>query len=221
MVCLFGFHNNDAWVQMIAAARVASVPVIYTTPVSRADGADVVMLPTDPSAETGVPPLTNAVEGTAEPGFPDEISPRPEDYVFLKRRPSAFYGTGVVELLHMPMRPGSGIATSIGERETAVRSCRCKCSWKRLAAPFGEHERNRVAGEINRLTERLPCRADFCGSDRQSAPRLRPPVTGSTGPIPGRKMYSPPRILRRRLCPALRRMVVARLWLSPAEPTTS
>ena len=54
----------DAWVRMIAAARAAGVPVIYTTPVSRADGADVVMLPTDLSAETGVPPLTNAVEGT-------------------------------------------------------------------------------------------------------------------------------------------------------------
>src|SRR2546430_5415514 len=53
----------DAWVQMIAAARAAGVPVIYTTPVSRADGADVVMLPTDLSAETGVPPLTNAIEG--------------------------------------------------------------------------------------------------------------------------------------------------------------
>jgi hypothetical protein len=79
---------------MVAAARTASVPVIYTTPVSRADGADVVMLPTDLSAETGVPPLTNAVEGTAEAGFPDDIAPRPEDYVFLKRRPSAFYGTG-------------------------------------------------------------------------------------------------------------------------------
>ena len=37
----------DAWVRMIAAARAAAVPVIYTTPVSRADGADVVMLPTD------------------------------------------------------------------------------------------------------------------------------------------------------------------------------
>src|SRR5207244_10496645 len=50
----------DAWVQMIAAARGAGVPVIYTTPVSRSDGADVVMLPPDLSAETGVPPLTNA-----------------------------------------------------------------------------------------------------------------------------------------------------------------
>jgi len=60
----------DAWVQMIAAPRGAGVPVIYTTPVSRSDGADVVMLPTDLSAETGVPPLTNAIEGTAEAGFP-------------------------------------------------------------------------------------------------------------------------------------------------------
>src|SRR4030095_9589411 len=81
-----------AW---LGAARAAGVPVIYTTPVSRADGADVVMLPTDLSAETGTPPLTNSIEGSPDAEFPDEIAPRPEDYVFLKRRPSAFYGTGV------------------------------------------------------------------------------------------------------------------------------
>src|ERR1700734_761318 len=113
----------DAWVRMIAAARAAGVPVIYTTPVSRADGADVVMLPTDLSAETGVPPLTNGIEGTEGAGFPDEIAPRPEDYVFLKRRPSAFYGTGVAELLHMLRRNvviiGGG-ATNRGV-ETSVR----------------------------------------------------------------------------------------------------
>src|ERR1700720_2613024 len=97
----------DAWVQMMAAARAAGVPVIYTTPVSRADGADVVMLPTDLSAETGVPPLTNAIEGTAEAGFPDEIAPRPEDYVFLKRRPRAFYGAGVAERRNMLRRDPS------------------------------------------------------------------------------------------------------------------
>ena len=91
----------DAWVQIIGIARTAEMPVIYTTPVSRIDGADVVMLPTDLSAETGVPPLTNAVEGTADADFPEEIAPQPQDYVFLKRRPSAFYGTGVAELLHM------------------------------------------------------------------------------------------------------------------------
>jgi maleamate amidohydrolase len=113
----------EAWVRVIAVARTAGVPVIYTTPVSRADGADVVMLPTDLSAETGVPPLTNGVEGTAEAGFPDEITPRPEDYVFLKRRPSAFYGTGVAELLHMLRRDTiiiGGGATNRGV-ETSVR----------------------------------------------------------------------------------------------------
>jgi maleamate amidohydrolase len=113
----------DAWVRMIAVARAAGVPVVYTTPVSRADGADVVMLPTDLAAETGVPPLTNAVEGAAEAGFPDAIAPRPEDYVFLKRRPSAFYGTGVAELLHMLRRDTviiGGGATNRGV-ETSVR----------------------------------------------------------------------------------------------------
>jgi maleamate amidohydrolase len=113
----------DAWIRMIAAARAAGLPVIYTTPVSRADGADVVLLPTDLSAETGVPPLTNGIEGTPEAGFPDEIAPAPEDYVFLKRRPSAFYGTGVAELLHMLQRDTiiiGGGATNRGV-ETSVR----------------------------------------------------------------------------------------------------
>ena len=99
------------------------MPVIYTTPVSRADGADVVLLPTDLSVETGVPSLTNCVEGTPDAGFPDEIAPRPEDYVFLKRRPSAFYGTGVAELLRMLRRDTiviGGGATNRGV-ETSVR----------------------------------------------------------------------------------------------------
>jgi len=112
-----------AWVRLIAIARAASIPIIYTTPVSRADGADVVLLPTDLSAETGTPPLTNAIEGTDGAGFPDEIAPRAEDYVFLKRRPSAFYGTGVAELLHMLRRNTILIAGGATNRgvETSVR----------------------------------------------------------------------------------------------------
>jgi len=113
----------DAWIRIISVARAARLPVIYTTPVSRADGADVVLLPTDLSAETGVPSLTNAVEGSDEAGFPDEIKPRVEDYVFLKRRPSAFHGAGVAELLCMLRRDiiiiGGG-ATNRGV-ETSVR----------------------------------------------------------------------------------------------------
>jgi maleamate amidohydrolase len=91
----------ESWAVLINSCREMGIPIIYTTPVSRADGADVVMLPTDLSAETGTPPLTNTVEGSEGAEFPDVIAPRPEDYVFLKRRPSAFYGTGVAELLHM------------------------------------------------------------------------------------------------------------------------
>ncbi len=135
----------DAWVRMIAVARAAGVPVIYTTPVSRADGADTVLLPTDLSAETGVPSLTNAIEGTAEAGFPEEIAPRPEDYVFLKRRPSAFYGTGVAGLLHMIRRDiivigggatNRGVETSV--REAFNRDLACivvrECCWSSDAA---------------------------------------------------------------------------------------
>src|SRR6202166_3730726 len=59
----------DAWVRMIATARAAGLPVIYTTPVSRADGTDVVMLPTDLSAETSVAPRTHGGEGSAQDGL--------------------------------------------------------------------------------------------------------------------------------------------------------
>ena len=113
----------DAWIALIGACRARHLPIIYTTPVSRADGADVVLLATDLSRETGVPSLTNCIEGTPEAGFPDEIAPRPEDHVFLKRRPSAFCGTGVAELLRALRRPAlviGGGATNRGV-ETSVR----------------------------------------------------------------------------------------------------
>ena len=113
----------DAWVTLIGGCRAHGLPIIYTTPVSRADGADVVLLPTDLSVQTGVPSLTNCIEGTPEAGFPEEIAPRPQDYVFLKRRPSAFYGTGVAELLRLLRRRAlviGGGATNRGV-ETSVR----------------------------------------------------------------------------------------------------
>ena len=113
----------DAYIRLIVACRALRVPVIYTTPVSRADGADVALLPTDLSVETGTPSLTNCIEGSRDAGFPDEIAPSPEDYVCLKRRPSAFYGTGVADLLRMLKRDTiliGGGATNRGV-ETSVR----------------------------------------------------------------------------------------------------
>ena len=113
----------EAWVRLIAVARATRLPIIFTTPVSRADGADVILLPTDLSVETGTPSLTNCVEGSDDAGFPDEIAPQRDDYVLLKRRPSAFYGTGVAELLRMLGRDTiiiGGGATNRGV-ETSVR----------------------------------------------------------------------------------------------------
>src|SRR5258708_3052861 len=98
-------------------------PTSPPPPPTPSDGADIVLLPTGLSVQTGVPSLTNCVEGTPEAGFPEEIAPRPEDYVFLKRRPSAFYGTGVAELLRLLHRTGlviGGGATNRGV-ETSVR----------------------------------------------------------------------------------------------------
>jgi maleamate amidohydrolase len=156
----------DAWVRMIAVARAAGLPVIYTTPVSRADGADVVMLPTDLSAETGVPPLTNGVEGSAEAAFPDEIAPRAEDYVFLKRRPSAFYGTGVAELLHMLRRnvvvigggaTNRGVETSVREAFNMDLACVVvrECCWGGDAAAhaYSLDKAMKMYGRIRRLEQ--------------------------------------------------------------------
>jgi len=113
----------ESWAVLINGCRELGIPIIYTTPVSRADGADVVMLPTDLTAETGVPPLTNTVEGSEDSEFPDLIAPKPEDYVFLKRRPSAFYGTGVGELLRMLRKDAIIIGGGGSNRgvETSVR----------------------------------------------------------------------------------------------------
>src|ERR1700730_2096341 len=76
----------DAWVALLGVGSAGAMPIIYTPPLSRADGAYVVLLPTDLSVQTGVPSLTNCIEGTPEAGLPEELAPRPEDYVYLKRR---------------------------------------------------------------------------------------------------------------------------------------
>ncbi|MCC7367096.1 MAG: cysteine hydrolase [Chloroflexi bacterium] len=113
----------ESWAVLINSCREMGIPIIYTTPVSRANGDDVVMLPTDLSAETGTPPLTNTVEGSEDSEFPDSIAPKAGDYVFLKRRPSAFYGTGVAELLRM-LRKNTIIIGGGGSNrgvETSVR----------------------------------------------------------------------------------------------------
>src|SRR5206468_8873703 len=52
----------DAWVTLIGGCRAHGLPIIYTTPGSRAARADLVLLPTDLSVQTGAPSLTNRIE---------------------------------------------------------------------------------------------------------------------------------------------------------------
>ena len=156
----------EAWIRLIGVARSVSLPVIYTTPVSRADGADVVLLPTDLGARTGVPSLTNCVEGTTDAEFPAEIAPGPADYVFLKRRPSAFYGTGVAELLHMLRRDtivigggatNRGVETSVREAFSMDMQCVVvrECCWSgdREAHEYSLNKAMAMYGRIRTLAE--------------------------------------------------------------------
>jgi nicotinamidase-related amidase len=179
----------DAWIRLIGTARAAGLPIIYTTPVSRADGADVVLLPTDLGARTGVPSLTNCVEGTFEAGFPDEIAPAATDYVFLKRRPSAFYGTGVAELLRMLRRDtivlaggatNRGVETSAREAfsmgSTRGRRARVLLEWRRgrpriQLEPIDGHVRPRADARAVRNDVAV----DPTGSARESAVPCRLP----------------------------------------------
>jgi isochorismate hydrolase len=122
-----------------------------------------------------VPPLTNAVEGAVEAGFPDEIAPRPEDYGFLKRRPSAFYETGVAELIHMLRRDTiiiGGDATNRGV-ETSVREASNRdlasivvreCCWSGDAAAYSLTRRWRCTRASAASTGSRRC----CWSDRRS-----------------------------------------------------
>lgn len=158
----------DAFARLIGNARELGMPVLYTTPVSRADGGDLVMLPTDLSAETGNPPLSQAVEDTWDAEFPDEIAPRAGDHVFLKRRPSAFYGTGAAEVLRMLRRDtivigggatNRGVETSVREafgmdlKAVVVR----ECCWggDREAHDYSLNKAMKMYGRIRTLEQTL------------------------------------------------------------------
>ena len=77
--------------RLLEKVRVHQVPVFYTT-----------IKPSHTPAESGrwkspSPPIMNLDE--AHEIYPD-ISPRPEDSIITKRRPSAFFGTELVSLLN-------------------------------------------------------------------------------------------------------------------------
>jgi maleamate amidohydrolase len=76
------------------AARAAGVPVIFTNVQYRPGGADGGVF------YRKAPVLKAFDEGSPLGAFPDDLTPQAGDRVFTKQYPSAFFGTGLAEVLH-------------------------------------------------------------------------------------------------------------------------
>ena len=92
MVELKGAITNTY--KVIAAARKAGVPVIFSGHIHRKDNADVVPTVTDEMLQELVPQTEEVlIEGTPGAEFVNALKPAPGDHVILKRRSSAFYNS--------------------------------------------------------------------------------------------------------------------------------
>jgi nicotinamidase-related amidase len=93
-----GAIGNTA--RVIAAARQAGMPVIYTNHVHRKDNADVIPTITDLMLQGLAPPTREGmVEGTPGVQVVYELKPVPGDHVIWKRRSSAFYNSDLELML--------------------------------------------------------------------------------------------------------------------------
>lgn len=79
---------------LLAAARAAGAPVIYTRVVFHPSGADGGLF------VRKVPALRKLVEGAPMGEIVPTLAPKPEDLVITKNYPSAFFGTSLATTLH-------------------------------------------------------------------------------------------------------------------------
>lgn len=80
--------------RLARAARAAGVPVVFTNVSYKPDGSDGGVF------YRKAPVLKAFVEGSPLGAFPTGLTPEPGDKVFTKQYPSAFFGTGLAEVLH-------------------------------------------------------------------------------------------------------------------------
>lgn len=85
---------RDSNARLAAAARSAGVPVVFTNVQYKLDGSDGGVF------YRKAPVLKAFVEGSPLGAFPPELPPLPGERVFTKQYPSAFFGTGLAEVLH-------------------------------------------------------------------------------------------------------------------------
>lgn len=84
---------KDANRRLADAARAAGVPVVFTNVRYREDGSDGGVF------YRKAPVLKAFAEGSPLGAFPDDLAPQHGERVFTKQYPSAFFGTGLAELL--------------------------------------------------------------------------------------------------------------------------
>ncbi len=82
--------------KLLAHCRSVGTPLIFITTHRRPDNADAPKTVSDVGGGGGGPPM---LAGTPAVEFIDELKPQPEDYVVVKPRFSAFYGTSVDGIL--------------------------------------------------------------------------------------------------------------------------
>ena len=85
----------DNFVRLVAHCREVGTPIIYITTYRRPDNSDAPKTVADVGGGGGVPML----EGTRAVEVIDELAPQPGDYIVVKPRFSAYYGTNIEGIL--------------------------------------------------------------------------------------------------------------------------
>lgn len=109
----------QASVSLLAAARAAKVPIIYTKVLYHPSGCDGGLF------IRKVPVLRIMVDGEPMTEIVPELPPQPDDLVMVKNYPSAFFGTSLASTLHargVDTTVLIGCSTSGCVRATAVDS---------------------------------------------------------------------------------------------------
>ena len=86
----------ESFQRLIAHCRQVGTPIIYCTNERRPDGADAPKTISDVTGGSGGNPMA---PGSVATQVVDELKPEPEDFLQVKTRFSAFYGTNVESIL--------------------------------------------------------------------------------------------------------------------------
>ena len=86
----------DNFVRLVAHCREVGTPIIYITTYRRADNSDAPKTVSDVGGGGGAAML----EGTSAVEVIDELAPQPGDYIVVKPRFSAYYGTNMDGILN-------------------------------------------------------------------------------------------------------------------------